>query len=160
MHPGDEETLDHFVRTRQKTIELAERIPSDLLALEFQDWGGMIGRNLLHIAEGVDWWMHNVIGDGRGPEPDYRTDGDGIVDGLGRSRDRLLAFLADGSDAMGGVYTFQDPEMRRQEEAEGNAVTWVGRAWVHYITDHEIHHRGKIVLALRQAGFRDFPFLP
>ncbi len=160
MHPGDREILDHFVRTRERTIELAERIPSDLLALEFQDWGGTIGRNLLHIAGGVDWWMHNVIGDGIGPGPDYRTDEDGAVDALCVSRDRLLAFFADDSDAMARAYTFVDEEMRRQEEADGNAATWVGREWIHYITDHETHHRGKIVLALRQEEFSDFPFLP
>ena len=161
MHEADREILDHFVSTREKTVELARRLPDECLSLALHDWGDSVGRTLVHIAEGVDWWMHNVIGDGKGGAPAYRSDTSGVVDALSASRGRLVSFFeADEGKPMGRTYTFRDAAMGRREEEAGNAAVWVGRRWVHYITDHEIHHRGKVVLALRQSGFSDFPFFP
>ncbi len=153
MDDGDREILDHFIRTREKTIELARRTPEELLTRRAEGEGGPLNRLFIHTATGVDWWMHNVMRDGKGDMPSYGRDKDGILEALAASRDRLSSFFDDGSgDRMGQVFS--------RKEKDGSSSQYVGRDRVLYLTDHEVHHRGKIVLALRQWGFTDIPFLP
>lgn len=152
MNPGDREIIDHFLRTREKTIDLAQRVPEEFLGRRAEGEGGPLYWLFLHIAGGADWWMHNVIRDGRGDVPNYGRDKEGIVQALGASRDRLRAFFeAEDGNRMGKLFTFKDDDREQR---------CTGRDRVLYLTDHEIHHRGKIVLALRQWGFNDIPFLP
>jgi len=153
MNDGDREILDHFIRTREKTIELARRTPEELLTRTAEGEGGPLNRLFLHIATGVDWWMRNVMRDGCGDIPSYGRDKEGILQALAASRDRLMSFFDDGSGERMG-------EMFSRVEEDGSTSEWAGRDRVLYLTDHEVHHRGKIVLALRQWGFNDIPFLP
>jgi len=150
---GDREILEHFIRTRAKTIELARRVPQELLTRIADGEGGPLNGLFIHIADGVDWWMHNVMRDGRGRIPAYKRDKDSILQVLAASRDRLVPFFAAGDgERMGLTFSFA--------EEDGGTSHYVGRDRVLYLTDHEVHHRGKIVLALRQWGFTDIPFLP
>jgi len=97
--------------------------------------------------------MHNVMRDGKGDIPSYGRDKDGILEALAASRDRLSSFFHDGSgDRMGQVLS--------RKEKGSSSSQYVGRDRALYLTDHEVHHRGKIVLALRQWGFTDIPFIP
>lgn len=153
MNDGDREILDHFIRTREKTIELARRTPEEFLTKRAEGEGGPLNRSFIHIATGVDWWMRNVMCDGCGDIPVYGREKEGILHSLAASRDRLVSFFSAGDgEGMGGAFS-------RAEEG-GSTSEWAGRDRVLYLTDHEVHHRGKIVLALRQWGFTDIPFLP
>lgn len=149
MNDADRQILDHFTHTRQVTIGLARRVPDELLARTPEGEGLPLSRLFLHIAGGVDWWMHHVMCDGRRWPVDCGNDREAVVEALGASRGRLVSFFeADDGQPMGQTFSFTD--------AEGTTSPWVGRDRVLYLTAHEIHHRGKIVLALRQWQFADF----
>ena len=152
MNDGDRQILDHFDRTREQTIELARWTSEDLLARTADGEDHPLAWVFLHVADGVDWWMHHVMRDGGPWRPGYGRDKDSVVAALGASRDRLVSFFdADDGRPMGRTFTFDD--------GHEDTPRWVGRDRVLYLTDHEIHHRGKIVLALRQWGLTDYPTL-
>jgi uncharacterized damage-inducible protein DinB len=153
MHPADQEILDHFRRTRDKTIELVERIPEELLDRTPTAESGPLLRLLAHAGCAEAWRMANVFGDG-GPERyDVPPDRAGLAAVMTQARDRVLAFFEanDGAN-LGRVFSDKKGDGTRRERA--------GRTWLLYYIDHEVHHRGKIVLALRQLGFTDIPFIP
>ncbi len=163
MHPADQQTLDWFARTRDKTTVLSERIPADLFNRAIEGEIGDAEAVLFHIARAADWWMGKTILDGKSANIDYETGRDGVLDALVRSKHRLLSFFTPdehGSARMDALHEMADGVTRRAEIEEGGTPDWVGREWVHYITSHEVHHRGRIVLAMRVWGCGEFPFLP
>lgn len=152
MHPADREILKHFRQIRQRTIDLVERIPEEMLARQADGEGLPLGKLFKHIAHVVDGWMEEFMGDGRG-HPRYADDKASILAALESTADRLVSFFeAEDGWRMGQEYpaTLEN----------GTPVVWTGRDRVLYLTDHEVHHRGKIVLALRQWGFEDIPPMP
>lgn len=153
MHPADREILDHFLRIRERTIDLLVRIPDDLLDRTAPGEDRPTRRWFVHLARVVDAWLDELMLDGGG-KPEYQFDRDGLVEALRLSARRLVTFFeADDGLKMAEVYntTLAD---------DVTPVTWIGRDRVLYLTDHEVHHRGKIVLALRQWGFADIPVMP
>ncbi len=153
MDDGDRAILDHFAGVRDATCELLSRVPEEMLGRRAEGEERPVEWLFAHIADGVDWWMHNVMHDGRGVVREYHHDRPSILRALRNSKDRLLAFFeAAGGRHMGETFTFED--------ADGTCTEFIGRERVLYLTAHEVHHRGKIVLALRQWGFKDFPPLP
>lgn len=152
MHPADREILKHFRQIRRRTIDLVERIPEEMLTRQAEGEGLPLGRLFKHIAYVVDSWMEEFLLDGKG-RPRYPDDKASILAALESTADRLVSFFeAEGGWRMGKEYpTTQD---------DGTPVVWTGRDRVLYLTDHEVHHRGKIVLALRQWGFEDIPPMP
>ncbi len=152
MNDGDREILDHFTRTRAKTIELFQRVPDELVGRTADGEEHSTGWLFGHIAFAVDFWMERCMKDGAAVSEWNENDRGSIARALEATRERLLTFFnaSDGA-AMGRSYT----RVKNNKEE-----TYVGRGRVLYITQHESHHRGKIVLALRQWGFSDIPFLP
>jgi len=152
MHPADREILKHFRQIRQRTIDLLERIPEEMLTRQADGEAIPLNRLFKHIAQCVDGWMGELMADGKG-WPEYANDKAAILAALESTADRLVSFFeADGGERMAQEYdTFLD---------DGTPVVWTGRDRVLYLTDHEVHHRGKIVLALRQWGFGDIPKMP
>lgn len=155
METADREILDNFIRTRNKTVQLLARVPDDWLVRQADGEDRPLGALFMHIADGVNWWMHHAMGDGRG----WSYPGDGpfgrseLIDALNASEDRLVVFFEADHTRMADVFALP-PDKR---EGDGQ---WIGRNRVLYLTDHEVHHRAKIALALRQWGFADFPFMP
>ena len=156
MNAGDREILDHFVRTRKKTIELLEQVPDEWLTRKAEGEDMSLGWLFMHIAGGPDWWMEHCMQDGKrwqypGVGPFTK---DSIQTASSASLDRVRVFFErEGEDLMGKEFALS-PE---KTEGEGS---WLGRNRVLYLADHEIHHRGKIILALRQWGMGEFPFMP
>lgn len=153
MTPGDREILKHFRQIRQRTIDLVERIPEEMLTRQADGEALTLGRLFKHIAYTVDGWMDDLMGDGRGM-PKYADDKASILAALESTADRLVSFFeAEDDQRMGQEHpTTLDDGV--------TPVLWTGRDRVLYLTDHEVHHRGKIVLALRQWGFGDIPPMP
>ena len=154
MTDGDREILDDFTRTRAKTIELVSRLPDDYLSRTANGEEHSVGWLFGHIAQAVDYWMENCMKD---PRPRFAmTDQDkaSILQALEVSCDRLVSFFsADDGAPLGRTFS-------RVRKDTGAEESFTGRNRVVYITQHEAHHRGKIVLALRQWGFTYIPFLP
>jgi uncharacterized damage-inducible protein DinB len=153
MHPADRELLDHFRRTRDKTIELVACIPEDLLGRTSPGESGPLHRLLAHAGCSESWKMANLLRDGQGPNHSHPPDRAGLVAEITRCRDRVLAFFeADDGANLGRVFHLVEQDGTRRE--------WTGRNRLLYFIDHEVHHRGKVVLALRQYGSADIPFMP
>ena len=156
MTEADSEILDHFVRTRKKTMELFEQVPDNWLNKTAAGEEMTLGWLFMHIADGPSWWMNHCMGDGRG----WQYPGDGpfgkqtIRGALTASLKRVVSFFkADDGTNMNRAFELS-PEKR---EGEG---CWTGRNRILYLVGHEVHHRGRIALALRQWGMTELPFFP
>jgi len=151
VHDADRHLLDHFAGVRNRTIELVECVPGELLDRTPEGERMSLRWHFVHIADGPDWWLTHVLRDGGtwGWPPPYAEQPGGLLEGLKASRDRVLRFFeaADGG-RMSEVFT---------TDREGPAHGWTGRDRVVYLTDHEVHHRGRVALGLMQWGFDDFP---
>lgn len=153
MHPADREILKHFRQIRQRTIDLVERIPEEMLARQADGEGLPLGKLFKHIAYVVDSWMDDFLQDGKG-RPRYPDDKAAILAALESTAERLVSFF----EAEDGRRMGQEHPATLDDGV--TPVLWTGRDRVLYLTDHEVHHRGKIVLALRQWGFGDIPPMP
>jgi uncharacterized damage-inducible protein DinB len=152
VNAADREILKHFRQIRRRTIDLLERIPEEMLTRQADGEALPLGRLFKHIAYVVDSWMDDFLHDGKG-RPRYPDDKVSILAALESTADRLTSFFeAEDGRQMG--------EEHPTTMENGTPVVWTGRDRVLYLTDHEIHHRGKIVLALRQWGFGDIPPMP
>jgi uncharacterized damage-inducible protein DinB len=152
MDAGDRWLLDHFIITRAKTIELARRVPDELWQRTAPGEELAVGKLFRHMADAVNWYLSHVL---HGPAEDSRqaSSRDEVIAALQRSRDRFVDFFeADDGRRMGQIFEEHQPD--------GTVDRFAGRDRVSYLADHEVHHRGKLVLALRQWGFTDFPPLP
>ncbi|MCI0364471.1 MAG: DinB family protein [Phycisphaerales bacterium] len=152
MDAGDKEILNDFKRTRQKTIDLLAGIPPSMLGEKADGEDLTMGELFHHIAATVDGWMARCMQDGGDLPPRYKASKPAIVRALQSSQRRLLKYFnAKKGTAMKAVY---------RPKRKGKKYRFVGRDRVLYLTQHEAHHRGKIVLALRQWGFTEIPYLP
>src|SRR5215213_6639995 len=61
MHPADHEILKHFRQIRQRTIDLVERIPEEMLTRQADGEALPLGRLFKHIAYTVDSWMDDFL---------------------------------------------------------------------------------------------------
>jgi len=153
MTDADREILDHYLRTRDKTIELVRAVPEDWLSRKAEGEDLDLAGIIQHIALGVDQWMETCMGDARQVDRKPKHTKETLLAALEASRDRLVRFFeANDGQPMGQTFTSQ--------AGRSAGRTFVGRNRVLYLTQHEAHHRGKLVLALRQWGFTDVPFLP
>jgi uncharacterized damage-inducible protein DinB len=153
MNDGDREILDHFTRTREKTKELLRRVPEDWLERTPDGEKYSLGVLFQHTGCGEAWWMHAVMKDGGPQHYGPAGDTDSILERMETARGRVVSFFEEGDGR-------RMAEMFSWVDENGKTLEWQGRDRLHYFTDHEVHHRGKIVLALRQWGFEDIPFLP
>jgi len=89
MHPADHEILKHFRQIRQRTIDLVERIPEEMLTRQADGEAIPLGRLFKHIAYVVDAWMDDFLQDGKGL-PRYADDKASILAALESTADRLV----------------------------------------------------------------------
>jgi len=152
MNDGDREILDHFVRTREKTIELTRNVPEEFLERQPEGEDRAMIHLLGHAGCGERYWMAEVLKAGGPSGPPDAEDSDALVRAMETGRDLLVKFFsAQDGEAMARLFT---------RKINGHTDSWTGRNRLLYLISHEVHHRGKIVLALRQWGFEDIPFLP
>jgi len=142
-----------FLRTREKTIELVLCIHDELLARTPNGEAQPLYHLLGHTGTSGDWWIPNVLDDGQPKGAVYPPEKAALIAEMARWRDRVLAFFtAEDGVNLGRTFPF--------DESDGTRTEWTGRNRLLYFVDHEVHHRGKIVLALRQWGVEKLPFFP
>ena len=71
MNTSDREILDHFVRTRKKTIELFGKVPEEWLSRKPDGEDMSVSWLFMHIAGGPNWWMNYCMQDAGGCEYRY-----------------------------------------------------------------------------------------
>lgn len=153
MNDADREILAHYLRTRAKTIELLRDVPDDWLSRKPDGEDLDLAAIFEHIALGVDHWLETCLGDPDRVDRTPRRTKDALLAALETSRDRLQRFFEQqNGEPMGRTFSRQTCDGKRED--------FVGRNRVLYLTQHEAHHRAKLVLALRQWGFTKIPFLP
>lgn len=149
---ADQEILNAMARTREKTLDVLEVVPDECLCRKPDGEQHSIGCVFQHIACGDTWWMHRVMKDQGGVvQPREDISKPDIASLLRGTAARLASFFArDG--AMETQYDYPRPD--------GQTRPLTGRWCALYLLQHEVHHRGKIVLALRQWGISPIPFIP
>lgn len=152
LSAGDKEILADFDRARSKTLALLKATPAKLLTRKPEGEDATLGEMFHHIAAVNDGWMARCMVD-RGPMPSaYAPSKPAISKALSAARQRVLRyFKSDGGAALDAAFT---------PSRQGKVYRFIGRNRVCYFTQHEVHHRGKIILALRQWGVADIPFMP
>jgi uncharacterized damage-inducible protein DinB len=161
MNEADREILECFTRTRHRTMELVRQTPTEWLSRRADGEHHPLGWLYMHIAEGVDWWLQYCMKHGQRVrwKPADEQNPAAILAAMEASMKKLVEFFeADDGARMGQAF---DLDLRTLPTPEDGPVQhYVGRNRVLYLTAHEIHHRGKIVLALRQWGMNQIPALP
>jgi len=153
MKKEDKELLKHYTKTRDKTIEVLKLVPEEWLN-RIPDGEKHPLKNLfLHAGCGEAWWMSNVIKDSGIPHYDCEENKDDIIAAMEDMKKRVVSFFS-AKDGQRINRTFS------RTDEQGTKYEWTGRDRLFYYSDHEIHHRGKIVLALRQWGMTEFPYIP
>ena len=161
MNDADGEILEHFTRTRDKSIALLQAIPHEWLTRTATGEQHSLGQVFAHLASAVDFWMERCIHDDGQSTVSDPGDKESLIKSLEASRDRLIRFFSlENGAAMQRIYVRPPGTRAAAFQDTNNAEQFSGRNRVLYLTQHEAHHRGKIVLALRQWEFSDIPFLP
>ena len=149
MHPADKQIIEHFEHVRDTTIELFERVPDGLLGRVPEGMPDGIGLEFYHIAVSTNWFMDTAIGDAVWEAVPGYSDRARLLELLLTTRERPRALLS------------ASPELLERESTivfdDGRVYTHNGRDWLLTTIDHEVSHRGRLTLALRQMGFTDFP---
>jgi len=155
MNAGDREILADFERCRAKTLDVLKVVPPRLLSRTPRGEEATVSELFHHISAVVDGWMLRCMNDGGPMPPEYRQQSKpALAKILRASQRRLMKFFQAGGGRgrpMGRTF---------QRERDGKRYRFVGRNRVCYLTQHEVHHRGKIILALRQWGVKKIPFMP
>jgi uncharacterized damage-inducible protein DinB len=153
MNDGDKEIIEHFIKTREKTKELLKRVPDEWLNRTPDGEKHTLKHLFLHAGCGEAWWMSVVLKDGGKPHYD-----------CGDSKNEITAAIEDAKQRVISFFTTEDGQRINRTfswtDEQGTKYEWTGRDRLFYYSDHEIHHRGKIVLALRQWGMTEFPCIP
>src|SRR5688572_11935310 len=92
MTAADREILKHFRQIRQRTIDLVQRIPEEMLTRQADGEALPLGKLFKHIAYVVDGWMEELVGDGKG-RPKYVDDKASILAALESTAERLISFF-------------------------------------------------------------------
>jgi uncharacterized damage-inducible protein DinB len=153
MNKIDKEILEHFKKTREKTIEVLKLVPCEWLIRTPDGEKYSLKHLFLHAGCGEAWWMSAVIKDGGKPHYDCGDDKDEMIVAMEDMKQRVISFFtAENGQRINRTFSWTDENGMKRE--------WTGRDRLFYYSDHEIHHRGKIVLALRQWGMTNFPYIP
>ncbi len=140
--PLAREVLATWKRHQQILVTLLQRIPEKRLgALPAQSKGRDVARQFAHMNRNRLGWLHFHA---TGARPELPTSSKGERPG----KKELQAALRDSG--------------KRVEELLGRALRKEARIrlfgkspvrWLGYLVAHESHHRGQILLALKQSGF-------
>lgn len=156
MNDADRTILDHFLHIRGKTIEMLHAAGQELLDRTPEAEQHPLGWQFAHISNGPNWWMEHVMCDGQGWSNDFPSAKDEILAQLATSRDRLVSFFsAESGQPMGRSF-----KLSQEKEPESGLTEWVGRDRILHFTAHELHHLGRVELALWQFGATDLPDFP
>jgi uncharacterized damage-inducible protein DinB len=149
---ADQEILNAMAVTRDKTLEVLEVVPDDWLCRKPDGEQHSMGWVFQHIASGEAWWLHRVMKD----------QGDLVAAGEDLPKRDIAQLLRDTAMRMASFFG-RDGAMEAQYDyprPDGQTRPLTGRWCALYLLQHEVHHRGKIVLALRQWGLKGIPFIP
>jgi uncharacterized damage-inducible protein DinB len=149
MNDSDRDILNHFTYTRAKTLEVLHGITDEMLPRVPDADSQTVAQQFYYISRSTEWFMDTVMGDGGGEVQSIPVDRNELVQLLEVSAHRPSAF-------------FETNPARWNEQftatiGGGTVETHSGRIWLLTTIDHEVHHRGRILLALRQMGVGGFP---
>jgi uncharacterized damage-inducible protein DinB len=151
MNPSDEVILQHFRNIRARTREFLDCLPDEHLELIAASEDRSLADWFRHICLGNFYWLAALRDEKKLEVPRYGLTRPELDRALNESESAVLAHFSDPAA--------WDRVVDRTTN-EGRPARWNGRERLLYLVAHEVHHRAKWVLALRQVGFTQTPILP
>ncbi|MBX6350599.1 MAG: DinB family protein [Clostridia bacterium] len=143
------EMMGHWQRHRAVVEDILARIGDE--HVDFKPWDGAmrLGELALHLAG----WNHAFVQLAKtGVRPPVPK-----ADGM--TLPEIRAAIADLTDRTKSVYaSLTDDDLEREHVFPESGFRATGRTILMMMFEHEIHHKGQLMLYARMVGVRELPF--
>jgi len=142
-NPGVKHILDHWNKSREYAVQIAEQMPAESYVSRPNDAEMTFGEQMVHIANGILFMTK-----GYAPKPTA------FFDQKKTDKETAIADLKTAFDAgAAAIATFSDQDLMNKTVESGEGKMTALEAVI-LLMDHVEHHRGQAIVYLRYKGIK------